>query len=180
MKKSLMTELFMTVLWVTLGLLGHYFLGGSMQMWLLPLFTCMILLAYLVRWQFVMVAGFIMPLIIALITALVTVDGFSLVNLILSIVELTGTGLLICFSYQYWKWEIHPSLVFGIVLGRTLGGVAAWIMEVVFHMCSFSNLYRYTVNSLVADVHGIAIQLMFIPLIVMFVFQRFYATGKRR
>lgn len=179
MKKSLTTELFMTVLWITLGLLGYYFLGGTMKVWLLPLFTCMILLAYLVRWQFVMVAGLLMALIPAFIT-LVIADSFSLVNLILSIVELTGTGLLICFAYQYWKWEIHPSLVFGIVCGRLLGGVAAWIMEAVFHMGSFSNLYQYTVNSLVDDVHGIAVQLMFVPLIVLFVFQRFYATGKRR
>lgn len=179
MKKTLMTELFMTVLWITLGLLGYYFLSGTLQVWLLPLFTCMILLAYLVRWQFVVVAGLLMSLIPAFITLLLT-DNFSLVSLILSVVELTGTGLLICFSYQHWKWEIHPSLVFGIVFGRTLGGVAAWIMEAMFRMCSFSNLYQYTVNSLVDDVCGIAVQLMFVPLIVMFVFQRFYTTGKRR
>lgn len=178
MKRTLTTELFMTILWVTLGLVGYYFLGGTMKAWLLPLFTCMILLAYLVRWQFVMVAGLLMALIPAFIT-LVVADSFSLVNLILSIVELTGTGLLVCFAYQYWKWEIHTSLVFGIIFGRLFGGIAAWMMKALFSMGSFSNLYQYTVNSLVDDVAGIAVELAFVPLIVLYVFQRFYKTGKR-
>lgn len=177
MKKTLTTELFMTILWVTLGVLGFYFLEGGSKAWILPLFTAMILLAYLVRWQFIVAAGILMPLITSLLTIY---NGFSLVNVIIDVVTLTATGLLICFSYQHWKWEIHPSLVFGIIFGRVFGGVAAWIMSALFSMGSFGNLYSYTINSLTGDIQGIALELAFVPLIVLFVFQRFYKTGKRR
>ncbi len=177
MKKTLTAELFMTILWVTLGVLGFYFLGGNTKAWILPLFTAMILLAYLVRWQFIVAAGILMPLITSLLTIY---NGFSLVNVIIEVVTLTATGLLVCFSYQHWKWETHPSLVFGIIFGRLLGGVAAWIMSALFSMGSFGNLYSYTINSLTGDIKGIALELALVPLIVLFVFQRFYKTGKRR
>lgn len=177
MKKTLTAELMMTILWVLLGILGFYFLSGSAETWLLPLFTAMVLLAYLVRWQFLVTAGILMPLITALLTLH---NGFSWAGVIVEIAMLTATGLLICFSYQNWKWPVHSSLVFGILLGRVFGGLIAWLMSAVFSMGSFSNLYAYTMSSIGTDIYGIAFQLAVVPLIVSLVFQKIYKTGKRR
>ena len=177
MKKTLTTELIMTILWVLLGVLGFYFLAGTVKTWLLPLYTAVVLLAYLVRWQFLVAAGILLPMVTALLTLH---NGFSWTAVIIEIVMLMATGLLICFSYQKWKWSVHSSLVFGIVLGRVFGGLIAWLLSAVFAMGSFSNLFTYTMNSITGDIWGIAFQLAFVPLVVSFVFRKIYKTGKRR
>ena len=177
MKKTMMTEVVITILMIVLGVLGFYFLGGTAKTWLVPLLSVMVLLGFLVRWQFVVTAGVLMPFI----TALLTLQGdFSWASIIVKVAVLTATGLLICFAYQYWKWEVHPSLVFGLLFGRVLGGCVAWLLKAVFAMGTFSNLFSYTVNSLVSEICGIAMLLAVVPLLVRFVFQKMFHATKRK
>lgn len=177
MKKTLTTELVLTILFVLLGVFGFYFLSGVVKIWVLPVLIAVILLGYLVRWQFVLAASVLMPMVTALLTLN---NGFSWASVIIEAVTLAGIGLLVCFSYQFWKWEIHPALVFGVVFGNLLGGVAAWILNALFAMGTFNNLLSYTLSSLVNEIQGLAVIFAFIPLLVRFVFQNMFKTAKRK
>ncbi len=176
MKKTLATEIFLTLLFMIAGIAGMYFLNGNEKAWLLPIYTAIILLAYIVRWEFVLSAGFLMPLI----SYLLSFNGaFQVVPLIIFIAEIIATGLFIYFPYEKWNFGIQPSLVTGIFLGRLFGGIAAWLIKLIFSEGSFGNLYSYTVDSLVGDIKGIAVQLAFVPLIVLLL-NKLFGIKKRR
>lgn len=176
MRKTVTVEIFIALSLTTLGILGSFLLSGDLLIWLLPFYTAITLMAYLVKWQFLITASFLMPLI----TAIIQFDGeLKLIPLTISIVGVLATGLFVSFSYHRWKFDPHPALVTGLLAGRIFGAAAAWAMNALFVKEGTIPIIRYATESIEGDLKGIAVQLAFLPLIAM-VFEKVFRSNKRR
>ena len=168
MKKTLTVEVFLTVLLILLGILGDIF--APWRFWLMTGLIAVILLAYLVRWQFIIPAAILIPVV----TKFILNPEVSL-GLFVPAVLFVTVGMTIYFSYGKGKLHSHKSLVLGLILGLLL----YFIVLILLGEYQGNSVFDFILNYIVSNIKSFAFILAFVPLIVVLVFEKIFKTGKR-
>ncbi|WP_273039036.1 ECF transporter S component [Tepidanaerobacter syntrophicus] len=80
--------------------------------------------------------------------------------------ELAAYGYVTSFMYRKLHKNVYISLVCSMILGRIVSGVAVWMLTTFFG-AKFPTPFAFIAASITKGLPGIAIQLIFIPAVVL-------------
>jgi len=82
------------------------------------------------------------------------------------IFELATYGFLISYLYRKLNLNVYLSLVGSMICGRIVAGIAVWVLTTLF-AAQLPGPVAFIMASVTTGLPGIAIQLIFIPVVVM-------------
>ncbi|NLU10962.1 MAG: ECF transporter S component [Tepidanaerobacter acetatoxydans] len=92
--------------------------------------------------------------------------------------ELAAYGYMTSFMYRKLRQNVYVSLVGSMVLGRIVSGIAVWVLTAFFG-AKFPTPVAFIAASITNGLPGIAIQLIFIPAVVLLLKKyQMRATGR--
>ena len=162
MKKTTTVNLTGTALCMALGVVFPIFfhmLGAGPAF--LPMHIPVLLCGLLFGWEYGAVCGFIVPLLSALLTGMPPLFPTAPAMML----ELCTYGTLTGILYRRAHWNIYPALIFSMLGGRAVSGIAnAVFMGMAGKPYGFS---AFLSGAFAVALPGIVIQIAAIPVIIL-------------
>ena len=161
-KNITLSAIFLSLSFVLPFLTGQIPEIGSM---LCPMHIPVILCGFICGWKYGLMVGFISPLLRTLIIGIPSLVPTS----ICMAFELASYGLISAIMFKILpktNLSIYLSLLITMISGRIIWGISMFIM-MGFNVSNFG-LTSFFVSAFVNAVPGIIIQIVFIPLLIMY------------
>ena len=175
-KKSTANELLVALLFILLGVGLVYLTKNDYNFYaLLPLQFIVILCGYYTSWSVSAVVGIILPVITSLVFKMPDLWP----ELLYFSFELISAGVIVSLMYRKWNVNLHITLLTSLIISRVIKWFVMFLMVELGNVDinSYSNLIVYLRKSIGEGILGIAIQLAFIPLLVIIINR---LCGKKR
>lgn len=147
---------------LALGLLVPYLfhLVGMAGQIFLPMHLPVLLCGMILGGRYGLIVGFITPLLSSVLTGMPPIYPIGLAMAF----ELSAYGFIGGYLYQSRRWNVIPSLVSAMLLGRVVSGIANYLL-MTFGGKQFI-LKMFLTASFITSIWGIIIQLILIPVII--------------
>lgn len=127
----------------------------------LPMHIPVLLCGLLFGWQYGAVCGVIVPLLSSICTGMPPIFPTAVVM----VFELCAYGILSGLFYQKLRWNVYPALLCAMLGGRVVSGLASAVFYGVAGKAY--GFMAFVSGAFVTALPGIAIQIVFLPVIVM-------------
>lgn len=147
---------------LALGLLIPYIfhLVGMAGQIFLPMHLPILLCGFILGSRYGLIVGFITPLLSSILTGMPPIYPVALAMAF----ELSAYGFICGYLYHKRRWNVIPSLVSAMLVGRVVSGIASYLL-ITFGGKQFI-LKMFLTGSFVRSIWGIVIQLILIPIII--------------
>lgn len=156
-------KMILAALFIALGLIIPYFAGhmfGVPGVVLLPMHIPVLMAGLLIGARYGFIVGIITPILSSVLTGMPPMYPV----LPTMIVELAVYGWVSGMVRHRLKWGLYPALILAMIAGRVASGL---VFGPLFFGTTFGEQWAIVVGNVTTGLPGIAIQLAFIPALVM-------------
>ena len=135
-----------------------HLLGGTGPVFL-PMHLPVLISGFLLGWPYSTLIGLITPVLSSVLTAMPQPP-----ILYFMMVELGAYGLFAGYFFRAKKWRIFPSLAGAMILGRIVLAVTVYLLQPLMGLKLSPQ--AYLTAALLNGLPGIALQLVFVPVLI--------------
>lgn len=163
MKSQSTTQLVLSGALIAIGLIlpivFHAIGGGAV---FLPMHIPVLIGGFFLSAPFAIAVGALVPLISSLLTGMPPM--FPVLPFMM--IELATYGLMVSLLFRRLNWNVYATLIVSMICGRIMAGISVWILA-TFFMAKLPGPFVFITGAMVKGIPGIAIQLLFIPILVL-------------
>ncbi len=163
MRNKFVRELVLSALFVAAGLVlpsvFHLVNNGKV---FLPMHIPVLLAGFSLSMPFAAAVGAITPLLSSLLTGMPPLFPI----MVYMIFELSVYAVVASMFYRKFKMNVYISLICSMISGRVAAALAVWVLVALFS-ADLPGPIAFIIGTITGSIPGIAIQLVFIPPVVM-------------